>query len=198
MKKAFAVLILALLSIGMVVSPAMVCARVNASMTEYSSLTMHTVSLTNETEITVNLTSQTYMLTVHVVDANTSGLISGGNVAALGLASRSGVTDGGTVVFAETQAGEYNITSSKTGYSSTSVSVGLTDDTEITIRLAPLTSEQILPSVPIWILAVLAVMPASAVVMAAGFVIILIAAADRIRRKRKKKYVLISKPTQNF
>jgi hypothetical protein len=80
----------------------------------------------------------TYKLTVHVVDANTNSSISAATVVGIGPENLIGVTDG-TVVFNETQAGTYNVTASKTGYASASVSVSLTKDTETTIRLRPLT-----------------------------------------------------------
>jgi hypothetical protein len=82
-----------------------------------------------------------YTLTVHVVDANTNSPISGANVLAVGPQNRSGTTDGGTVIFNGTQAGNYVLYASKPGYTSASVNVSLTKDTETTIRLTPLTRE---------------------------------------------------------
>jgi hypothetical protein len=82
-----------------------------------------------------------YTLTVHVVDVNTNSSVSGANVIAVGPQNRSGTTDGGTVVFNKTQAGNYVVSASKLGYTSASVNASLTKDTEITIRLTPLTRE---------------------------------------------------------
>lgn len=77
-----------------------------------------------------------YTLTVHVVDANTNSSISGANVIASGPQNLSGITDGGTVVFNKTQAGNYTVTASKTGYTSASTSVELTcTDKEVTLAL---------------------------------------------------------------
>jgi hypothetical protein len=78
-----------------------------------------------------------YTLTVHVADAKTNSAISGANVMAVGPQNLSGVTDGGTAVFIKTQAGSYAVSASKPGYTSASVTVSLTSDTEITIRLTP-------------------------------------------------------------
>ena len=152
-----------------------------------------TVSLTNDTQVTIYLASLTRMLAVHVVDADTNGFISEANVVVVGPESRSGVTEGETVVFENIQAGEYSVTASKTGYSSASMSVSLTTGAEVTVRLTPSTSEQVPSNVLLWIIAVTV---ASGVIMAMGFAIILMAAADRIRRRRKKKYALISRPKQ--
>ena len=76
-----------------------------------------------------------YTLTVHVVDANTNSSISGANVMAVGPQNRSGVTDGGTVVFYKTQAGSYTVTASKIGYTSASTGVMLNMDREVTVAL---------------------------------------------------------------
>jgi hypothetical protein len=112
--------------------------EVTASNTRYVSASV-SVSLTNDTEITIRLTPLTYTLTVHVVDANTGSSISAATVVAVGPQNLSGVTDGGTVVFDDTQAGSYNVTASKNGYASASVNVTLASNTEITIRLTLLT-----------------------------------------------------------
>lgn len=85
------------------------------------------------------MNKSTATLTVHVVDANTNSSILAATVVAAGPQSRSGVTDGGTVVFDSTQIGTYSVTASKTGYSSVSENVSLTVNAEITIRLKPLT-----------------------------------------------------------
>jgi len=79
-----------------------------------------------------------YKLTVNVVDATTNDPISGATVTADGPETRSDVTDGGEVVFADIQAGSYQVSASKTGYASASTTVELTADTSITLKLAPL------------------------------------------------------------
>ena len=112
--------------------------EVTASNTRYVSASV-SVSLTNDTDITIRLTPLTYTLTVHIVEANTGSSISAATVVAVGPQNLSGVTDGGTVVFDDTQAGSYNVTASKNGYASASVNVTLAGNTEITIRLTPLT-----------------------------------------------------------
>jgi len=78
----------------------------------------------------------TYNLIVHVVDAKTNNPIPGANVMAVGPQSLSGVTDGGTLVFNNIQAGPYVVSASKLGYTSASISLSLTQDTETTIRLS--------------------------------------------------------------
>jgi hypothetical protein len=77
-----------------------------------------------------------YKLTVHVVDAKTNNPILGANVMAAGPQNLAGVTDGGTLVFNNIQAGPYVVSASKLGYTSASISVSLTQDTETTIRLS--------------------------------------------------------------
>jgi len=76
-----------------------------------------------------------YTLTVHVVDANTNSSISGATVIALGPQNLSGITDGGTVVFNNTQTGNYTVTASKIGYTSASTGVMLDTDKEVTLAL---------------------------------------------------------------
>jgi hypothetical protein len=124
-----------------------------------------------------------YSLTVHVVNANTNNSISGATVLAAGLETLHGVTDGGKVVFNETQAGTYDVTASNTGYVSASISVSLTVDTEIIIRLAPSAPTPQHPTFELWILGMFAL----AVITVSALVIILIAYAERIRRRRKKR-----------
>jgi hypothetical protein len=78
-----------------------------------------------------------YTLTVHVVDDNTNMPIPGANVTVVGLnvENRSGITDGGMVVFNGTDAGPYTITASRTGYFDGSMNIYVSDDTDTTIRL---------------------------------------------------------------
>jgi hypothetical protein len=80
-----------------------------------------------------------FTLTVYVLSTGTNQSLSGATVVAVGPENRSGVTDGGAVVFSNTQAGTYTVTASKTGYVSASVTVSLTADKSITIGLIPLT-----------------------------------------------------------
>jgi hypothetical protein len=81
----------------------------------------------------------TATLTVNVVDANINSYILAATVVATGPQSLSGVTDGGTIAFENSQTGTYSVTASKAGYSSASENVNLTENAEITIRLKPLT-----------------------------------------------------------
>jgi hypothetical protein len=156
--------------------------NVTASKTGYTSASVN-VTVAGNTEITIRLTPLTYTLTVHVVDANTGNSISGANVIVAGPRNVTGTTEGGIVVFSEMQAGTYNVTASMTKYVSASVSVILTGNTEITIRLTPSTSELVPPKIQWWILAIIIVLA----VVGAGSAIFLIVGADRIRRKRKEK-----------
>jgi len=80
-----------------------------------------------------------FTLTVYVLSTGTNQSLSGATVVAVGPENRSGVTDGGAVVFSNTQAGTYTVTASKTGYVSASVTVSLTADKSITIGLISLT-----------------------------------------------------------
>lgn len=74
-------------------------------------------------------------LSVHVVDANTNSSIAGANATIEGPVTNSNMTDGGTAVFNQIQAGLYTVSASKAGYAPVSVIVSLTNDTEITIKL---------------------------------------------------------------
>lgn len=76
-----------------------------------------------------------YTLTVNVVDADSGDPISGAGVIADGPETRSGTTDGGSVVFADILAGSYVVSAFKTGYASGSTTVEVVEDTEITIEL---------------------------------------------------------------
>jgi hypothetical protein len=81
-----------------------------------------------------------YHLSVTVLDAVTTNPIVGATVFANGPEPSSGTTGpGGRVDFNEIQAGSYTVTASMTGYTSASVPLSLTSDTEITIRLQPTT-----------------------------------------------------------
>jgi hypothetical protein len=157
--------------------------NVIASRQGYASASA-SVNLTKNTEIKIFLKPLTYTLTVHVVDASTDGLISAAAVVAAGPQSRSGVTDGGTVVFDNTQTGNYSITASKTGYTSASANVSLTENTEITIRLTASAPKPWLPYTEQWIVAI---MLGFAAILGTSVMIFLIAGADRVRRKRKGK-----------
>jgi len=84
-----------------------------------------------------------YTLTVHVVDADTNDSISGATVTALGVQNLSGITDGGKVVFNDTQCGNYNVTASKTGYTSASTIVVLDTCKNVTLALTPIISSAI-------------------------------------------------------
>jgi hypothetical protein len=95
-----------------------------------------------------------YKLTVTVVDANTNTPIPGADVSAEGPESRSDTTDlSGEVEFANLQAGTYDVTASMLGYYSATTNVGVTSDTQITIRLIPI--QQVIPEVPWGTIAVL-------------------------------------------
>jgi len=82
-----------------------------------------------------------FTLTVYVRSTSTNQSLSGATVAALGPENRSGTTDGGAVVFDSIQAGIYTVTASKPGYTSASMSLNLTNDTQITLWLTPMTRE---------------------------------------------------------
>jgi len=81
-----------------------------------------------------------YTLTVQVMNAYSEGPVSGAVVIAVGQKNRNGTTDvNGMVVFNKTLAGSYNVSASRPGYASAWKIVSLTNNTEITIKLTPLT-----------------------------------------------------------
>jgi hypothetical protein len=80
-----------------------------------------------------------YSLTVTVLDQLTSNPIVGANVSIVGPQTLSNTTEaGGQAEFEKILAGTYNVTASMTGYQSASVTVSVTNNTDVTIRLTPL------------------------------------------------------------
>jgi hypothetical protein len=81
-----------------------------------------------------------YGLTVTVLDAITSNPIVSANVTIVGPQTLSSLTTvSGQVVFGVVLAGSYVVSASKAGYTPASVNVSLTKDTDITIKLTPIT-----------------------------------------------------------
>ena len=84
--------------------------------------------------------SETYTLTVTVVDAATSNPIANATVIATGTENRTGTTaSNGKITFNNTQTGNYTVKANITGYSpSQPQNVSLTTNTTITITLTPI------------------------------------------------------------
>jgi hypothetical protein len=84
--------------------------------------------------------SETYTLTVTVVDAATSNPLTGANVSSTGPENATGITrSNGKITFNNTQTGNYIIYAEMTGYSpSQPQNVSLTANTTITIELTPM------------------------------------------------------------
>jgi len=116
----------------------------------------------------------TYSLGVHVVD-NIGNPISGAAVSAVGPTTLNGLTNaGGNVTFNGVQAGTYDVTASKTGYTSASVSVNLDTDTTITLKLSSTPT-----GVPEFAI------PSAAIVALAFLALALFSARARSRNPRK-------------
>jgi hypothetical protein len=80
-----------------------------------------------------------YSLTVTVLDATTNNPIAGAAVLAVGPETDSGITGGnGKVVFSSVLAGTYIVNASASGYLPSGVTVSVTSDTAITIKLSPI------------------------------------------------------------
>jgi len=82
----------------------------------------------------------TYSLTVTVEDATTNNPIAGAVVQAVGPENYSDTTaSNGQIVFSSIQAGSYQVNASASGYSASGITVSLTSNTAVTIKLSPTT-----------------------------------------------------------
>lgn len=88
----------------------------------------------------------TYSLTVTVEDATNNNPIAGAAVQAVGPETYSGNTgSNGQITFNSVQAGSYQVNASASGYLSSGITVSVTSNTAVTIKLSPTTLTPLKP-----------------------------------------------------
>ena len=88
----------------------------------------------------------TYSLTVTVEDATNNNPIAGAAVQAVGPETDSGNTgSNGQITFNSVQAGSYQVNASASGYSPSGITVSVTSNTAVTIKLSPTTLTPLKP-----------------------------------------------------